>query len=309
MQCLGSLIPYKDIDDCIVTIMDKIKNKKNFINDDYEKMKKIISSIEKKKIKQLCDEDINNIKRILSSVDEVKVKNVIDSNKNRYVGDKYVCDIMEICVNEINKYKEMNIEVEFRLGMNSQNDFMKNRFISCVNEEFFIKLGSTLQMSNIWSKTSMKKTKNVQDKNGIRCIDMSGVKKYLRKHRLVNIDMVCLNSPFVIRMSISREEDCDGSGFDVGSVGVVRNIDRISYVYQDKWSYDLSRILYNDNTIDMTKYEVELEFVDMASFVGGRYGGDYVVHSGLLKMRDMIKMIWNSNSAELKLEFHSLEKL
>lgn len=292
MFALPNLIPYREPDD---ETLEDVKNRllSNKLNGkDYDNIRYILSKIEVKRYVKMFGKD--EFKKMKELVDRTNVQS-----------DKYVCNVLEMLTSTLDKYKGQNVEVEFRLGLNSQSDFGTTRFISSVSKDFFTKIMKLMEGSSVWKDKKYVKTKNTQDKNGVRCTEYDdGRRVYMKKRKLVCVDMICDNSPFVIRMSISEEKICEEDEFSVVYVGSERKIERVSYNYKDMWSYDLSRVKYVDNTIDRSKYEIEIELLGMKGLLGGKYDSRYVVHSGLLKMKDMINMIWEK---DIKLEFHNIQ--
>lgn len=105
----------------------------------------------------------------------------------------------------------------------------------------------------------------------------------LDKEKIKNINLEYCETPYDIRISISREipsEEKLKSG-----TGILRKKDRYSYYYKD-YIIDLTNVEQIDNGVSVFFYELEVEFINLKSDISDKYRA----HSGLLLMRDIINM-------------------
>ena len=194
----------------------------------------------------------------------------------------------------IREYKtESNIEIELRIGQ-----IIENRFKSGLNsDDFFNRIKIKLDSYKDWSQVLHTKTDELNN-NGIRKITHFNGKKIsksssIKKQRLKNINLEYINTPYDIRISVSKETD---SEIKI-KTGTLRVKERDSYFYKD-YRFDLTKVTQTENTLESTIYEFEVEFMNLDNDVSDVYRA----HSGLLIMRDIINMCEEISDAKLQLD-------
>ena len=181
---------------------------------------------------------------------------------------------IESLISKYLNYKDL--EIEFRFGYHSPEAFN-----STVPELFFNKIKKNLEASNF--KQVSKITQDAFSSGIRKSTTKVGLKNrstYIKKEKLAILDF-SLNGPFDIRVSISREIKMASKDFNDKAVSYQRLKNRTSFLYKS-WSFDLTELEFEENSIKQKVFEVELE-VDLSK------DDDvlYLIHSSLLKVRDL----------------------
>lgn len=202
-------------------------------------------------------------------------------------------DGIKILQNIIKEYKNNNdIEIELRIGQ-----IIDDSFKSGLNSEHFYNIiKEKLNSCKDWSKVLHTKTDEL-NYNGIRKITHFNGKKIaksscIKKQRLKNINLKYKNTPYDIRISVSKETDSETRI----KTGTLRVKERDSYFYKD-YRFDLTKVTQTENTLKSIIYEFEVEFINLENDVSDLYRA----HSGLLIMRDIINMCEEISDAKLEL--------
>lgn len=191
---------------------------------------------------------------------------------------------IDILTSMIEEFKtENNIEIELRLGQIQFNEFKAG----LGSEKFFEIIKKRLDTAKCWTKVLNNKYEELC-LNGLRRTMLINGKKVIknqciRKEKIKNINLEYCETPYDIRISISREipsEEKLKSG-----TGILRKKDRYSYYYKD-YIIDLTNVEQIDNGVSVFFYELEVEFINLKSDISDKYRA----HSGLLLMRDIINM-------------------
>ena len=105
-----------------------------------------------------------------------------------------------------------------------------------------------------------------------------------------DVDMAYDSGPFDIRISVSQEIPIDPNDISSNNLKMSRNKKRNSRIY-DKWKFDLSKVITENNGLKKISYEFEIE-IDNPFNTLQKYKNDsmYVAHSTLLKLRQIIHM-------------------
>ncbi len=181
-----------------------------------------------------------------------------------------------------NKKKE-NIEIELRLGQIQFNEFKSG----LGSKDFFNKIKDTLDSAKCWDKV----INNIHEElclNGLRRTTVFNNKKVMKhqcikKERLINMDLQYSDTPYDIRLSVSKEIPTDDK--IKNGTGIVRKKNRFSYYYKD-YIIDLTTVEQIDNGVSEIYYELEVEFINLKNGISDKYRA----HSGLLLLRDVINM-------------------
>jgi len=189
----------------------------------------------------------------------------------------------------IEKYKDQkDIEIEFRIGYLDQDKFNSN-----VPEIFYKKIFNQLISSN-FKKTTLE-TLDTFSKGLRKSKDLiKNRSTVIKKEKIVSFDFSLINTPFDIRVSISREVKMTIKDFKEEESSYSRNKNRTSFLYKS-WSFDLTEVSYIENSVPYKIYEVELELLNLKDDIY------YLVHSSLLKVRDMALFCENEGPIEFKL--------
>lgn len=181
----------------------------------------------------------------------------------------------------VEKYKnEENIEIEFRLGYLDNDEFKTN-----ISKDFFDKITDQLIDSEVWSSIE---NDNIEDYfyNGKRLSisnkNPNGV--CIKKEKLAIIDFSFLGSGFDVRVSFCKE--IPSNKFPKDKANYKRIKERSTYNYKHL-SYDLTKVTFEDNTIEDHSFEVELEIKEINL---NHMTSHYLIHDSLLKIKDLIKM-------------------
>jgi hypothetical protein len=172
-----------------------------------------------------------------------------------------------------------NLEVEIRLGY-----FKGNNFEPTVSENFFEKIRKNLDSSDIF-KVTTEETTDFYNKDSIRKTVVSSENNIslIKKTRLHTVDYTFEGTPYDIRFSFSKETPVK---IFEEPVIYTRNKKRTSYQYK-VWKYDLTEVSYIENSLPIKKYEVELEIVGTLNSVLKNMSKYYLIHSSLLKIKDI----------------------
>ena len=211
-------------------------------------------------------------------------------------------DGIEYFKNVIKQYKNQeNIEIELRIGQ-INDTFFKSGLNSV---EFYNKIRERLESSKDWDNI-LRTTTDELNSNGIRKITHFNGKKIsktscITKKKLKNINLKYDNTPYDIRISVSREVESESK---IKS-GTLRKKTRDSYFYKD-YRFDLTKVLQTENTVVSELYEFEVELINLDSDVSDQYRS----HSALLIMRDIINMCEPIDKGKLEIDINEdLNKL
>lgn len=187
-----------------------------------------------------------------------------------------------ILQNLIKKYKtDKTIEIELRLGQIEIKSFK-----SGLNSiDFYNKIKDNLNSCKDWKSTTCITSEDIVN-NEIRKTIFIGDNKIvkpicIKKQKLHKIDLTYDNTPYDIRIAISKEIPIDTKI----KTGITRKKIRNSYIYKD-YSLDLTRVITVDNTVSTETYEFELELLNLDNDVSDIYRA----HSAFLLIRDVINM-------------------
>ena len=185
----------------------------------------------------------------------------------------------------IEKYKKNSvIEIEVRIGR-----FESGKFIPGLNsKEFFNKIKNTLSASNCWTKVNNIIAEEICQDNIKRITLLNGKKiakhMYQMKEKVTYIDYSYENTPYDIRINISKEKTVLDKKIK-SNEGLIRKKNRQSFIYKD-YSIDLTEVIIIDNGVETINYEVEVELINLESDVSNFYRA----HQTLLIIRDLINM-------------------
>ena len=194
----------------------------------------------------------------------------------------------------ISEYKKTeNVEIELRIGRIEGDKFNSG----LKSESFFNKIKERLDSNPNWHNVLNIKTSELNNQ-GVRKITHFNDKKIaksssIKKSRLKNINLRYNNTPYDIRIGVSKEIDSDIKI----RTGTTRIKDRVSYFHKD-YRLDLTKVEQTENTVTSMNYEFEVEFLNLDNEVGDLYRA----HSGLLIMRDIINMCEPITDSKLELE-------
>ena len=188
----------------------------------------------------------------------------------------------------LNKYKNVeNVEIEIRLGYIETDPH--SFFDTNITQDYYDKINDTLSTYNNWNYDDDKTTTDYYYDNNLRLsIDTEGNRSAMKKVRLVDVDMAYDSGPFDIRISVSQEIPIDPNDISGDNLKMSRNKKRNSRIY-DKWRFDLSKVITENNGLKKISYEFEIE-IDNPFNTLQKYKNDsmYVAHSTLLKLRQII---------------------
>ena len=194
----------------------------------------------------------------------------------------------------ISEYKQTeNVEIELRIGRIEGDKFNSG----LKSESFFNQIKERLDSNPNWDKVLKIKTTELNNQ-GVRKITHFNDKKMaksscIKKSRLKNINLRYNNTPYDIRIGVSKEIDSDIKI----RIGTTRIKDRVSYFHKD-YRLDLTKVEQTENTVTSINYEFEVEFLNLDNEVSDLYRA----HSGLLIMRDIINMCEPITESKLELE-------
>lgn len=198
-----------------------------------------------------------------------------------YQTDKCFHDAIVKLSELVDKYKdEENLEIEFRLGYLDNDEFKTD-----VGKEFFDKITNNLVDSTVWTSIDVENSEDYFY-NGKRLTitdkDQKGV--CIRKDKLSVVDFIFSGTGFDLRISFSKEMPTNR--FPKEKATYKRIKERTSYNFKHL-SYDLTKVTFEENTVEDHVFEIELETkkLDLSKMTS-----QYLIHDSLLKIKDMVKM-------------------
>ncbi len=188
-----------------------------------------------------------------------------------------ICKLKEY----VEKYKdEEYLEIEFRLGYLDNDEFKTD-----VGKEFFDKITDQLVDSESWSSINVEKSEDYFF-NGKRLTisekDQKGI--CIKKDKLAVVDFIFSGTGFDVRVSFSKE--IPSNKFPKEKASYKRIKERTSYNFKHL-SYDLTKVTFEDNSVEDHVFEIELETKKLDLTVMTSH---YLIHDSLMKIRDMVKM-------------------
>ena len=208
-------------------------------------------------------------------------------------------DAIEKIIPYLEKYKSTpHLELEFRLGFLEDDDKIFN---TSIPEDFFIKITDRLKTNNGWTSTRREVVNDFFNRGLRMSIYADGKRECIKKTKLVSLDFVFEGTPFDIRICISKEEPVPTVDFmdpqdDFNKIKLYqRNKDRMRYQHKD-WYFDITSVKTVENTVEDTSFEVELELSNFINALKEK-GSMYCIHSGLLKIKDLVNMCENVENA------------
>jgi len=200
--------------------------------------------------------------------------------------------------NIITKFKDVkNLEVEIRIGYISDSGFESN-----VSENFYQKIKSQLESSTFFKKTETHKIDEYNKENTRRSTNLLDSEKisYMKKVNLCNIDYKLEGTPFDVRVSFSKEVPL--KKYSEPTI-YSRNKKRTSYSYKS-WNYDLTEVTYSENSLNLKNFEVEVELNKTLNSLLKSMEIHYLIHSSLLKIKDISLMCEDEDEDSCKFIFH-----
>jgi hypothetical protein len=200
---------------------------------------------------------------------------------NIYIKDECFHNAIIKLKEYVEKFKdEEHLEIEYRLGYLDNDEFKTD-----VGKEFFDKITDKLIDSEAWSSIE---NENSEDYfyNGKRLSisekDLKGT--CIKKDKLAVIDFIFSGTGFDLRVSFSKE--MPSNRFPKEKANYKRIKERTSYNYKHL-SFDLTKVTFEDNTVEDHVFEIELETkkLDLSKMTS-----HYLVHDSLMKIKDMVKM-------------------
>jgi hypothetical protein len=209
-----------------------------------------------------------------------------------YIKDDCFHDAIEKLKDYVEKYKdEKDLEIEFRLGYLDNDEFKTD-----VGKEFFDKITDQLIDSDVWSSIVYENSEDYFY-NGKRLTitekDQKGI--CIKKDKLSVIDFIFSGTGFDLRVSFSKETP--SNRFPKEKANYKRIKQRTSYNFKHL-AYDLTKVTFEDNTVENHVFEIELETkkLDLTKMTS-----HYLIHDSLLKIKDMVKMCEEiDNNAKLQ---------
>lgn len=187
----------------------------------------------------------------------------------------------------IDKYKDLdNIELEFRLGLLVDG----GSFDSQVPEEFYNNIKKLLDSNKSWIDKNISETTDFFY-NGMRMsMDSNGKKECIKKNKICIMDFTFEGTPFDIRICISQEIPISMIEFNPPSKKSLYSRKKKRNTYRYKyWNYDITQVTTIENTLEETIYEIELDITNLKNvIINNNINSKYIVHSGLLKLKDLI---------------------
>jgi len=198
-----------------------------------------------------------------------------------YVKDDCFHDAIVKLKELVEKYKdEEHLEIEFRLGYLDEDEFKTD-----VGKDFFDKITNQLVDCEAWSSIDSEKSDDYFY-NGRRLTVTEEDKKgtCIKKDKLAVVDFIFSGTGFDLRVSFSKE--MPSNRFPKEKANYKRIKERISYNFKHL-SFDLTKVTFEDNTVEDHVFEIELEIkkLDLTEMTS-----HYVVHDSLMKIKDMVKM-------------------
>ncbi len=203
------------------------------------------------------------------------------ANLKIYVKDNCFHDSIIKLKEYVEKYKdEEHLEIEFRLGYLDNDEFKTD-----VGKEFFDKITDHLIDSKVWSSIDLENSEDYFY-NGRRLTitekDQKGT--CIKKDKLAVIDFIFSGTGFDLRVSFSKETP--SNRFPKEKASYKRIKERTSYNFKHL-SFDLTKVTFEDNTVEDHVFEIELETrkLDLTAMTS-----HYLIHDSLMKIKDMVKM-------------------
>lgn len=182
---------------------------------------------------------------------------------------------------------EENLEIEFRLGYIEEEEFNTD-----VGKDYFEKINAQLIDCVAWSSIEEEKTHDYFYSGKRLTIMDKGKKKDIcvKKEKIAVIDFKFSGTGFDLRVSFSREIPCNK--FSIEKANYKRIKERRSFNYKGaktdlQLSYDLTKVTFEENTVENNNYEIELE---IKKFDLNKVSSHFIIHDCLLKVYDMVKM-------------------
>lgn len=200
----------------------------------------------------------------------------------------------------VDKYKnEEFVEMEFRLGFIDNNIFDPS-----IPKEFYSKIIKLLDSNKKWTNKGECSSSDYFYNGKRLSIYDPNKKSLIKKIKLVIIDFNYENTPFDLRFCISKEIPLNEiDEFEEQLLDSDHSFERKKYrnFYNHKiWNYDVTRVLSNDNGLEETKYEFELEISDIEKLKD--MDTKNVVYSSLLKIKDVVNCCEQQEDDEWKLK-------
>lgn len=193
-------------------------------------------------------------------------------------------DAIIIIKEYIEKYSNIdNIEIEFRLGYIKDKHFNPD-----IGKKYFEQVINKFIDSTVWDKYIVNKTEDYFINNNRLTINKNNSNiECIKKEKLTVLDFNLQGSGFDLRVSISKETPVDL--IDINKSNFKRNKERSTFIYKHL-SYDLTKVTYENNSLENNTYEIELELnkIDL-----NKMTSYYIVHDALLKIRDIILLCEN----------------
>ncbi len=197
-----------------------------------------------------------------------------------YSKDKHFHDAIEKIKKYVELYsKEDNLEIEFRLGYNEEDEFKTD-----IGKELYDKIYNTMILSDdSWSKINQEFSEDYFY-SGKRMSVTKDETICIKKEKIATFDYAFKGSGFDLRISFSRE--IPTKKFDLEKYNYKRIKDRTSFLHKHL-SYDLTKVTMDDNNIEDHLFEVELEIkkIDLTKMTS-----HYIIHDALLKITDLVKI-------------------
>ena len=186
-------------------------------------------------------------------------------------------ELMEAFLEPIKKYRDKkHIEIELRLGKVNGNMFDTN-----VGKDAFTKVMKGLNAFKDWEQIKFTEDEVFYWSNHVRCIYEGDLTTYQKKSPVVKQN-IKLNKAFDVRLGISQEIPCQE-----------QTTDATHTVSRKRWSF-LRKNVRIDMTIvmgdpidkdveDDTKYQIELELIDVSS--------DQLIFSAMHKVLNVLHLL------------------
>lgn len=198
-----------------------------------------------------------------------------------YVLDNCFHDAIIILKKYIEKYKdEQYLEIEYRLGYLDNDEFKTD-----IGKEFFDKITNKLVDSESWSSIEVEKSEDYfYNGKRLTITDKNPKGICIKKEKLAIIDFIFSGTGFDLRVSFSKE--IPSNKFSKEKANYKRIKERTSYNFKHL-SFDLTKVTFEDNTIEDHVFEIELETKKLDLSIMTSH---YLAHDSLLKIKDMVKM-------------------
>ena len=117
---------------------------------------------------------------------------------------------------------------------------------------------------------------------------------------ILNIDIEYESSPFDLRISLNKETPVKIEKFNKNKAELTRKKDRTRYNYKYLY-FDFTKVESECNTLISKSNNIEIEIKDL-KVISKDYCIDYIIHSCLLKIRDLVSMCENCSESKFKLK-------